>query len=77
MTQNLYRPFFPTFFLFIGVAEAANAGNATLLVLRHARCAPSPTNVYRGRNEKRERERIRVFPIEACQAGLKKGGLFS
>lgn len=77
MTQNLYRPFFPTYFLFIGAAEAANVDNATLLVLHHARCALSPMNVYRGRYEKRERERIRVFPIEACHAGLKKGGLFS
>ena len=75
LTQNLYCAFFPTYFLFIGAAET-NADDATLLVLRHARRALSPTNVYRGRNEKRERESIRVFPIDASHAGLKKRGLF-
>ena len=76
LTQNLYCAFFPTYFLFIGAAETSNADDATLLVLRHARRALSPTNVYRGRNEKRERESIRVFPIDASHAGLKKRGLF-
>ena len=76
LTQNLYCAFFPTYFLFIGAAETSNADDATLLVLRHARLALSPTNVYRRRNEKRERESIRVFPIDASHAGLKKRGLF-
>ena len=76
LTQNLYCTFFPTYFLFIGAAEATNAEDAMLLVLRHARCALSPMNVYGGRKEKRERESIRVFPVDASYAGLKKRGLF-
>ena len=76
LTQNLYCAFFPTYFLFIEAAETSNADVAMLLVLRHTRCALSPMNVYGGRKEKRERERIRVFPVDASHAGLKKRGLF-